>query len=63
MDATNENISEKLPDGQYNQNFKRDILVLYLIWMFIRQDGILEQREEWPPVARWFNRVGSEGIA
>ncbi len=58
MDATDENISQTLPDGQRNENFDSKTLNSYLIWKFIRQDGVMDQREEWPPVARCFDSFG-----
>jgi hypothetical protein len=59
MDAKDEYTNERLSTGQRNEKFEPSILLLYLIWSFIRKDGMIELKENWPPVARFFDDFGS----
>ncbi|WP_081969487.1 KAP family P-loop NTPase fold protein [Paracoccus sanguinis] len=56
--ATKECISQKLADGERNPNYNHKVLILYSIWMFICHDGILDDNEEWPAVAKFFDDFG-----
>jgi len=58
MNATKQYISRKTDDDQMNPDFQHFSLLLYGIWSYLSNDGVLDPNKEWPKIESAFDNFG-----